>query len=159
MELGKVDLDTIVVALLTVLGFWLQYCNFEGKLSKRDKRDLFIRTVDEPMCQLLRELDKAVSLAHALIRAKDEATSSVLFTLLMATNRDLARTVNRLSKGKYDFGEGWISVDLAGLEDATALIDHDLHQPVEMKKIISEIALLDRDFKVILDGCRSKVGI
>lgn len=148
-------LDAIVVAVLTVVGFWLQYQHFEKKLGTRDTRDLFLRRVEEPIAQILRDIDRAVMTAESLRRRPNQDIADAVFVSMGQASRELNRLINMLSKGKFDSGDGWISIDTEQFDESIAAFSASC-EPGTIGGLVHEAESINRKVKAVLDGCRSK---
>lgn len=148
------------MGLLTLAGFGIQYRHFESKLTDRDSRDTFLRTIDEPLAQVLRDLDGCVATARALKAGPiSPELHQALFISLVRTTKEMNRLLVRNSKSRFDSGEGgWISLSTEALDEQIAQLDGQISVEA-LVGVIDEADKLDRSIKGILDGCRAKAGL
>lgn len=151
-------LDTIVVAVLTAIGFAMQYFHFEKVLGERDNRDQFLRRVEEPIAQILRDIDRAVMIAGSLRKKQNEEFEDIVFRTMGQASRELNRLLNMLSKGNFDSGEGWISIDTELLDEANRSFSETCVTET-IEGLLREAESINRQVKVVLDGCRTKLKI
>jgi|GEM_PF-3731101 hypothetical protein len=117
------NVETIVVAVLTVVGFILQYKHFEGKISDRDQRDLFMRKVEEPVAQLMRDYSAAVSEVQVWLKRMSPEKAEDIFSRLVQINRAFNLMINTLNQSKFDLGDGWVALETERLEERLEAFD------------------------------------
>jgi hypothetical protein len=147
--------DTLAVAFLTIVGFIIQYLHFEGKISDRDQRDVFMRKVEEPIAQLQRDYSATGSEVTVWLRCKPASKSEEIFSRLVQINRDFNLTINRLNSSKFDCDDGWISLDTERLEGSLNSFYDDATDETA-KALLSRIDELNQKISRHLGHCRKK---
>lgn len=151
-------LDTIVVSLLTLIGFGLQYWHFEKKISRRDQRDLFMRKVEEPVAQLQRDYSRAAGSLQVWLRGietKSSGNDHEIFSGLVVLNREFNMATMQLNNSKFDCGDGWIALDTERLEDSLEAFSGS-PSVASAKCLLSKIDEFNKTVTAQLNACRRK---
>lgn len=152
---AKENAEIVVVAALTVAGFFLQYWHFENKISSRDQRDLFMRKTEEPVAQLLRDYSNLMSELQVWKRRKTDGQPEEIFSRLVKVNRAFNMMIVGLNASKFDLGDGWASFDTDRIDSSLEEFDAD-PSDLTCTGLIAAIDRLSGDLQTHLGRCRHK---